>query len=326
MPDLELFSNAGYPFTRMADLSETAVVLPDTPMPDEIEMYLTLMGHFGAQTGYPVLNVTVTNNEGMTTDRSKDYIVMGTVDDQPALGKLNKVLPVQVDNGNLHIQDTQGFFAPLAHAWWKVRSSDHIQSGQLQTEGGLPDALIEGVEWPSGSSRSVVLIALRDHSVVPKFLNTFLKYSQYSDISQSVAVLHATASNPPEGDPTDPNPRSLIGLSKTARFLYFVAIDGRIPGYTTGTTNAGSAALMIAIGADRALNLDGGGSTEIVRADPGQAPYILTNPSGQTQRVDISAIGFTALPLPSQALLNWQLIDRNYFLLQQLLRSVGLGG
>ena len=190
MPDLDLFANAGYPFTRMADLSETAVVLPDTPMPDEIEMYLTLMGHFGAQTGYPVLNVTVTNDAGMSTDRKKDYIVMGTVDDQPALAKLKKSLPVQVDNGNLHIQDTQGFFAPLQHAWWKVRSSDHIQSGQLETDGGLPDALIEGLEWPRGSSRSVVLIALRDHSVVPKFINVFLKYSQYSDISQSVAVLH----------------------------------------------------------------------------------------------------------------------------------------
>jgi len=126
----------------------------------------------------------------MTTDRTKDYIVMGTVDDQPALSKLNKVLPVQVDNGNLRIQDTQGFFAPLSHAWWKVRSSDHVQSAQLETEGGLPDALIEGVEWPIGSTRSVVFIAVRDHNVVPKFLNTFLKYSQSSDISQSVAVLH----------------------------------------------------------------------------------------------------------------------------------------
>ena len=194
MPDLELFANAGYPFTRMADLSETAVVLPDTPMPDEIEMFLTLMGHFGAQTGYPVLNVTVTNADGMKTDKAKDYLVMGTVDDQPALKTINKNLPVQVVNGDLHVQDTQGFFAPLQHAWWKVRSSDHIQSGQLETAGGLPDALIEGIEWPSGSSRSVVLIALRDKSVVPNFLNVFLKYSQYSDISQSVAVLHGASS------------------------------------------------------------------------------------------------------------------------------------
>ncbi len=190
MPNLEIFANAGYPFTRKADLADTAVVLPDVPTVDEIEMYLTFMGHFGAQTGYPVLNVNVTNAAGMQKGSGKDYLVLGTVDDQPAIETLNASLPVKVDGAGLHIQDTQGFFAPLQHAWWKVRSSDHIQSGQLETAGGLPDALIEGVEWPSGSSKSVVLVALRDHSVVPKFVDTFLKYSQYSDISQSVSVLH----------------------------------------------------------------------------------------------------------------------------------------
>ena len=190
MPNLELFANAGYPFTRKADLADTTVVLPDAPTVDELEMYLTFMGHFGAQTGYPVLNVTVTNAQGMNKSSGKDYIVMGTVDDQPAITTLNPLLPVRVDGSGLHIQDTQGFFAPLQHAWWKVRSSDRIQSGQLETAGGLPDALIEGIEWPSGSSKSVVLIALRDHSVVPNFVNVFLKYSQYSDISQSVSVLH----------------------------------------------------------------------------------------------------------------------------------------
>ena len=190
LPDLEIFANAGYPFTRKADLADTVVVLPDTPQVDEIEMFLTFMGHFGAQTGYPVLNVTVTNNDGMKTDRAKDYFVMGTVEDQPALARLNPSLPVKVDGSGLHIQDTQGFFAPLQHAWWKVRSSDHVQSDQLETAGGLPDALIEGIEWPSGSRRSVVVVALRDHNVLPNFLNTFLKTSQSSDIAQSVSVLH----------------------------------------------------------------------------------------------------------------------------------------
>jgi cellulose synthase (UDP-forming) len=192
LPNLELYSNAGYPFTRMADLSETAVVLPDVPSADELEMFLTFMGHFGAQTGYPVLNLSVTNGDGMKADGKRDYLVMGTVDDQPALKRLNANLPVVIDGNGLHIQDTQGFFAPLQKAWWRVRSSDHVRSGQLETAGGLPDALLEGIEWPSGSNRSVVVMALRDHSVVPNFLNVFLKSSQSSDISQSVSVLHGT--------------------------------------------------------------------------------------------------------------------------------------
>jgi cellulose synthase (UDP-forming) len=192
LPNLEIFANAGYPFTRKADLADTAVVLPDTPAAEEIELYLTLMGHFGAQTGYPVFNVSVTNAEGMQSNTGKDYLVIGTVDDQSAISRLNPSLPVGIDGSGLHIQDTQGFFAQLQHAWWKVRSSDRVQSGQLETAGGLPDALIEGIEWPSRSNHSVVVIALRDKDVVSNFLSVFLKTSQSSDVSQSVSVLHGS--------------------------------------------------------------------------------------------------------------------------------------
>ena len=192
MPNLELFANAGFPFTQMKDLSNTNVVLPDNPGADEIEMFLTLMGHFGAQTGYPVINVTVTGPDGLKSNARRDYIVLGTVEDQPAINTLNNQLPVQINSGGLRIEDTQGFFAPLQHAWWKVRSSDHVQSGQLETSGGLPDALIEGIQWPARSTHSVVVIALRDHNVIPSFLTTFLRVSQSSDIAQSVSVLHGT--------------------------------------------------------------------------------------------------------------------------------------
>ncbi len=40
------------------------------------------------------------------------------------------------------------FFAPLEHAWWKVRSNEHVSSGELETSGGLPDTIIEGMESP----------------------------------------------------------------------------------------------------------------------------------------------------------------------------------
>ena len=52
--------------------------------------------------------------------------------------------------------------------------------------------MIEGIEWPAGTNRSVVVIALRDHTVVQNFLPVFLKTSQSSDISQSVSVLHGS--------------------------------------------------------------------------------------------------------------------------------------
>jgi cellulose synthase (UDP-forming) len=187
LPNLELFANAGYPFTRMADLADTAVVLPDQPTAEELEMFLALMGHFGAQTGYPALRVTVANAAGMSTNGNNDYLVLGTAEDQPALKTLSGSLPVEVDENGLHIHDTQDFLDRAA--WWRHR--DHVQSGQLETEGGLPDALIEGIEWPARSNRSVVVVLLRDTGAAPGFVAAFLDHSQSSAISQSLSVLRA---------------------------------------------------------------------------------------------------------------------------------------
>lgn len=65
----------------------------------------------------------------------------------------------------------------------------------------------------------------------------------------------------------DPNPRSDLGISQNGRYLYIVAIDGRQAGYSVGTTMAGTADMMIALGSYAASNLDGGGSTALVKSD-----------------------------------------------------------
>ena len=116
LPNLELFASAGYPFTRKVDLADTVVVLPDQPSAAELEMFLALMGHFGAQTGYPVLNVTVINAARMTSDGRRDYLVLGTVDDQPALKTLDASLPVGVDASGLEIARCKRVLRPLLRA------------------------------------------------------------------------------------------------------------------------------------------------------------------------------------------------------------------
>ena len=59
MPNLAAFGHSGYPFTRWADLSHTAVVLPDAPQVQELSSYLQLMGRLGEATGYPGTAITV---------------------------------------------------------------------------------------------------------------------------------------------------------------------------------------------------------------------------------------------------------------------------
>jgi cellulose synthase (UDP-forming) len=191
MPNLEIFSNAGFPFTRFADLSETTVVLPPTPSAQEIETFVTLMGHFGRQTGYPALRVTVAGPDALHDGAQADFLLIGTGDDQPGFDKLANALPVTLRGGRVQVRDTEGFFAPLHHAWWKANGNEHTESGDLTAE-GVPDAVIEGAESPfaPGANRSVVAIHLMDASSFEPFMSTFLQVQQSSAIAGSVAVLH----------------------------------------------------------------------------------------------------------------------------------------
>jgi cellulose synthase (UDP-forming) len=192
MPNLEIFANAGFPFTRYADLNNTTFVLPQQPTEQEIEMFVTMMGHWGRQTGFPGLRVTVTGPESLVSGAKSDFLVIGTGDDQPAFDKLSRYLPVSLANGNVQVHDTQGFLAPLHRAWWK-QSAAQTESGELVASGS-PDGIIEGIESPfdSGGSRSVVAIHLKDATNFEAFMSTFLYVQQASDIQGSVAFLLGT--------------------------------------------------------------------------------------------------------------------------------------
>ncbi len=194
LPNLEIFSNAGFPFTRLADLSGTTVVLPPAPTEQEIETFITLMGHFGRQTGFPGLRVTVAGPDALQDGAATDFLIIGSGDDQPAFQRLGTHLPVSLGSGQIQVRDTEGFFVKLLHnAWWKLRAGQHDESGEL-IAGGTPDAIIEGIESPYdiAGSRSIVAIHLRDSSTFDPFINSFLNVQQSSDISGSVSVFHGT--------------------------------------------------------------------------------------------------------------------------------------
>ena len=73
-------------------------------------------------------------------------------------------------------------------------------------------------------------------------------------------------------------PRTAIGFSNNGRFIYLVVVDGRQPFYSDGMTRQELADLMVSLGAQNAMSLDGGGSsTMVVQGKDGQ-PRILNSP------------------------------------------------
>ena len=71
-------------------------------------------------------------------------------------------------------------------------------------------------------------------------------------------------------------PRSAIAVNADNTKLWLV--DGRQSGYSEGMTIRELSHLMVELGADRALNFDGGGSTTLATADADARPQVLNAP------------------------------------------------
>ena len=81
MPDLRAFANAGFPFSRMADLSETIAVMPKNPNEAQMETRLDVTGTIGAQTGFPSINLNITDDSRQIQGKDADIMVIGTIPD-----------------------------------------------------------------------------------------------------------------------------------------------------------------------------------------------------------------------------------------------------
>ena len=74
------------------------------------------------------------------------------------------------------------------------------------------------------------------------------------------------------------HPRTAVGVDERGRTLWLVVVDGRQKNYSEGATLKELAALMVHLGAWRALNLDGGGSSTLVIEGEGGEAEVLNAP------------------------------------------------
>lgn len=84
------------------------------------------------------------------------------------------------------------------------------------------------------------------------------------------------------------NPRTAVGVNKDGDIMYLVTVDGR--GASKGVTQIELAYLMNEIGCYTAMNLDGGGSTQMVGRISGEETLKILNTPSEVRKV-INSIG-----------------------------------
>ena len=159
MPNLGVFKDAGFPFTRLADLSQTAVVLPDNAGAADLDAYLTVLGRFGQSTGYPATGVQVMQAAQVAAAADKDLLVLASGANQPLLTQWADRLPAAGNDGQQRFELSD---LPMRVRDWFSPDPDANQRKArlaMAFSGGQRSTYLTGFESPLKSGRSVVVIA-----------------------------------------------------------------------------------------------------------------------------------------------------------------------
>jgi hypothetical protein len=189
MPDLAAFGNAGFPFTRMADLSETAVVLPDGAVAGDFSAYLDVMGLMGRASGYPATGVTVARAAGVDNLKEKDLLVFASGGNQPLLQKWADKIPAAITPTarTFPMSDLGRRFLD----WWdnnhRERPINRREEVKFVSDG--TESVISGFESPMTSGRSVVLISANKPEALGNTVNAMLDPDRVKQIQGSVSVV-----------------------------------------------------------------------------------------------------------------------------------------
>lgn len=158
LPNLRFFVNEGFPYTRMADLSETAIVMPDNASSVDMETYLMLMGRMGRVTGFPAIRHAVVSAVNLEAIAGKDLILIGTAGNQPLLTRWADNMHPLLEKGTHTLKLPSPFERLLSR--WENRDLDDamLRAGDLITKGDGGLGAMVAFESPLKGGRSVVAL------------------------------------------------------------------------------------------------------------------------------------------------------------------------
>jgi hypothetical protein len=178
-----------------------------------------------------------------------------------------------------------------SHPWLPLKAGQRLR--------GVVHGRVQGHSFPQDPD-SLILRAgtsLRDHlrPGTPVYLETLTEPSLESAVSAiggGPALVHLSK---PTGKSAarsfERHPRSAFGWNE--RHCFLVVVDGRQAGLSVGMTLAELSDFLIGLGCQEAINLDGGGSTELILGD-----QILNSPCYGRERSTASGLLVVRVPVP----------------------------
>lgn len=187
LPRLELFADAGYPFTEWPDLGRTAVVMPNAPTPTDYETLLDMAGFFGAQTGALASRLTVAGANQLDQVKDKDLILIGSQDAQPLLSTWAAAMPLRLAAPNMHVNEASDSTL-LLHPEWPFRRFDGGRLRRLIGDNADVDLFAESFVSPLRGDRVAVAIVPNSANPLKAVRSLFAPGEREGPVYGGVAV------------------------------------------------------------------------------------------------------------------------------------------
>lgn len=167
LPNLAHYANGGFPFSKFADLAQTALVLPDQPQAVEVQTALTALGQIGAGTGLAGIRLSVLPASRVKEAGDRDLLVVAAGAYPPLLEAWGQTLPAQLAAGQ-RATSTWGRLVDAGNEWFSGAQPRVVpREGWTELQAGGALAAISSFESPLAKKRAVVLLNATDANALP---------------------------------------------------------------------------------------------------------------------------------------------------------------
>lgn len=186
MPDLAAFARSGFPYSRMADLSESVVLLPSQASAVQLSTYLEAVAGISARSGLPAMNLKVSDNWAEASKYDADLLVLGSFAPDMRDNRDMNLLLDRSRNWLLKANQQGPGYASV------IKGEGSPVGSRVEVSAQGPIAAIVGLQSPNHDQRSVVALLATTDADYGLLRETLGDSGKMDAVAGSVALIRSS--------------------------------------------------------------------------------------------------------------------------------------
>ncbi|MDQ9091177.1 cellulose biosynthesis cyclic di-GMP-binding regulatory protein BcsB [Pseudoalteromonas haloplanktis] len=182
LPDLNVFANSGFPFTKYADLHQTILIMEQHSSASAISLLLNFTGHLGEITGYPTHKLTIKHPNSELDLDDKDIVIIAKADAFTHQLTDDSSLSILLQNNQRIVEQA------IYNGAFDNNQPEKIKVS-IQSQGKL--GIISGFQSPFNSERSVVSLIATNDNAYSLLSNSLIQDDKTALITGSSAIINS---------------------------------------------------------------------------------------------------------------------------------------